>query len=89
VPFGIGFNKVLFSQPRFADQYRAALEEHYGGRALRAVKHAEFAGHKVAILSNALAQILLEMPLHKQPGQLLRRSATARAVYQRIRESIS
>lgn len=89
VPFVIGFNKVLFTQPHFADKYRAAVEEHYNGRALRAVKHADFAGHPVAILSDALAQILREVPVHKQPVQLLRRSATARAIYHRIRETIS
>jgi hypothetical protein len=71
VPFAIGFNKTLFTQPEYADYYRAELRSAFT-RGLRIQTQATvFAGHEVQYLAPVT------------PVDVLRRSETARSIYHR------
>jgi hypothetical protein len=69
-PFAIGFNKVFLSQPEYCQRYRAALVSDFDSRVRVATAFSVFAGHEVCLL------------LPQRPVDLLRKSATARALYQ-------
>ena len=71
VPFAVGFNKVLFTQPEFADYYRAELRTAFTRNLRIQTEATVFAGHDVQYLANVTAV------------NVLRRSETARSVYHR------
>jgi hypothetical protein len=71
VPFAIGFNKTLFTQPEYAAFYRAELSSTFA-KSLRIQTEATvFAGHEVQYLAPVT------------PVDILRRSETARSLYHR------
>jgi hypothetical protein len=70
-PFAIGFNKVFFAQPEYIEIYRGALESKYNTTAGIGVDNSTYAGHEVTLLFRTL----------KTPRRLLRKNATARALY--------
>ncbi|HEX4191024.1 MAG TPA: class I SAM-dependent methyltransferase [Marmoricola sp.] len=69
VPFAIGFNKVLFTRPEFAGDYRRAVDGAFAARLRVATQDSTFAGHEVTLM------------LRQGPALILRRSETARSVY--------
>ncbi|HET6153837.1 MAG TPA: class I SAM-dependent methyltransferase [Marmoricola sp.] len=69
VPFAIGFNKVLFTHPDYAADYRLAVERAFASRVRIATGVSTFAGHDVTLM------------LRQGPALILRRSETARTVY--------
>ena len=71
VPFGIGFNKTLFTQPEHAEFYRNELESAFTGSLRIQSFSTVFAGHPVVYLAPVT------------PVDILRRSETARSVYHR------
>jgi hypothetical protein len=76
VPFAIGFNKVLFSYPEFAEYYRGFLESHFGDRVLISTKTANFGTHEVLIIVRTL----------RRPRDLMSKSPIARRIYLRMQE---
>ncbi len=74
VPFYIGYNKVLFTQPEHADRYRKALDRAYADRTMTAVFESVFVNHPVSVL--------VPVPVH--PVHIARRSETARAAYRKV-----
>ena len=70
VPFGIGFNKTLFTQARHAERYRQALRDRFDGYLFAALDKC-FAGHDVVSL--------VKVPIH--PVHLARRSDALRRSY--------
>jgi hypothetical protein len=76
VPFAIGFNKVFFSLPAYAESYRNTLQDHFGERYLVAIKMSDFATHKVLILGR----------VPRRPRQLVGRNKTAKRIYRTIQE---
>jgi hypothetical protein len=75
VPFAIGFNKVFFCFPDYADYYRSKLRESFQDRYLLVVKSSEFAMHDVIVIARA----------PRSPRWLISRSDAARYIYRRIR----
>lgn len=71
VPFGIGFNKTLFTQPAYAEYYRTELESAFAGSLRIQTDSTVFAGAPVIYLAPVT------------PVDVLRRSETARSVYHR------
>ncbi|MBJ7339068.1 class I SAM-dependent methyltransferase [Mycolicibacterium sp.] len=71
VPFGIGFNKTLFTQPEYAEYYRTELESAFAGSLRIQSDSTVFAGHPVVYLAPVT------------PVDVLRRSETARSIYHR------
>jgi hypothetical protein len=71
VPFGIGFNKTLFTQPEYAEYYRAQLESAFTGSLRIQSDPTVFAGHPVLYLAPVT------------PVDVLRKSETARSIYHR------
>jgi hypothetical protein len=71
VPFAIGFNKTLFTQPEYADYYRAELRSAFTGGLRIQTEATVFAGHEVQYLAPVTAV------------DVLRRSETARSIYHR------
>lgn len=69
VPFAIGFNKTLFTQPEFADYYRAELVSAFTGNLRIQTEATVFAGHDVQYLAPVT------------PVDILRRSEAARTIY--------
>ena len=76
VPFAIGFNKVFFSSPKYAEFYRNILRANYEDRYLVFVHTSNFATHEVLILSRT----------PRRPRLLISRNETARKMYRRIQE---
>jgi hypothetical protein len=76
VPFAIGFNKVFFSSPVYAEYYRSTLRTHFEDRYILDVKTANFATHEVLVIGR----------LPRRPKQLIKRSETARRIYRSIQE---
>ena len=74
VPFYIGYNKVLFTQPEHATRYRQALDAAYSGRTMTAVFESSFVGHPVSVL----------VPVPKHPVHIARRNETLRSTYRKI-----
>ena len=74
VPFYVGYNKVLFTQPEHAERYRRTLDQAYAAKTMTAVFESTFVGHPVSIL--------VPVPLH--PTHIARRSDTARAAYHKV-----
>lgn len=72
-PFAIGFNKVFFAHPEYVDIYRSALESRYENTAGIGKENSTYAGHEVTLLFRA----------PRTPRRLLRKNATARALYRR------
>jgi Methyltransferase domain len=72
-PFAIGFNKVFFAQPEYIAIYRGALESKYNKTAGIGVNNSIYAGHEVTMLFRT----------PRTPRRLLRKNATARALYRR------
>ena len=70
VPFGIGFNKTLFTQARYAERYRRALRDRFDGYLFAALDK-RFAGYDVVSL--------VKVPIH--PVHLARRSDALRRSY--------
>ena len=71
VPFGIGFNKTLFTQPGYAEFYRQELESAFAGSLRIQSFSTVFAGAPVIYLAPVT------------PVDVLRRSETARSIYHR------
>jgi hypothetical protein len=76
VPFAIGFNKVLFSSPNYAENYRNILHAHFDNRYLIVVKMSDFATHDVLILGR----------VPRRPRQLIGRNKTAKELYLRMQQ---
>lgn len=74
VPFYIGYNKVLFTQPEHAARYRHAVDQVYGRRTMTAVFETVFGGHPVSVL----------VPVPKKPADIARRSESARTAYRKV-----
>ena len=75
VPFGIGYNKTLFTQPEYAARYRAALATGFEkSRLTAAFPEKSFAGYEVVIL----------VAVPKTPAHLARSSPTVRKVYRKL-----
>lgn len=74
VPFYIGYNKVLFTQPEHAARYRRVLDADYAGKTMTAVFESTFVGHPVSIL----------VPVPKHPVHIARRSEALRGAYQKV-----
>ncbi|BDX33840.1 hypothetical protein TUM20985_43870 [Mycobacterium antarcticum] len=75
VPFGIGYNKTLFTQPEFAARYRAALVKGFAKSRLTATfPERSFDGHEVVIL----------VAIPKTPAHLARTSPLARKLYHKV-----
>lgn len=51
VPFAVGFNKVFFSMPEYAESYRNALTVYFKTKLLVAEKIAAIAEHEVVVIS--------------------------------------
>ena len=80
VPFAIGFNKTLFTQPSSAAAYRAKIVDHYARQYLTVpLDGKSFAGHEVAVL--------VRVP--RTPVMLARRSGTARRVVRSVRAALA
>lgn len=75
-PFLIGFNKVFFTFPEYADTYRAAVREHFRRRLSIEMKMSDFASHEVLIMTR----------VPRWPWRLVKRSDTARQAYQWLQE---
>ncbi|WP_241473500.1 class I SAM-dependent methyltransferase [Mycolicibacterium neoaurum] len=78
VPFYIGYNKVLFTQPEHAARYRQALDAAYSGRTMTAVFESSFVGHPVSVL----------VPVPKHPVHIARRNETLRSTYRKITKGL-
>jgi len=76
VPFAIGFNKVFFCTPEYAQTYRDILRCEFEDRYLVLTKSSEFAGHEVLIISR----------VPRRPRQLVARNKAARRAYLRVQE---
>ncbi len=74
VPFYIGYNKVLFTQPEHADRYRRTLDAAYAGKTMTAIFESTFVGHTVSIL----------VPVPKHPAHIARRSDALRSTYRKV-----
>lgn len=74
VPFYIGFNKVLFTQPEHAERYRRALDQVYAAKTMTAVFESVFVNHPVSVL----------VPVPKHPAHIARRSEAARTAYRKV-----
>jgi Methyltransferase domain len=70
-PFAIGFNKVFFAEPEYTQIYRRAIESTYNRTMRISLVNSTYAGHEVTLLSRT----------PRTPRQLLRKNATARALY--------
>ncbi|MBS9533509.1 class I SAM-dependent methyltransferase [Mycobacterium sp. M1] len=73
-PFAIGFNKVFFAQPAYADTYRHAIEDRCRNAIRISTQTSTYAGHPVALV----------FPTPRTPRQLLRKNATARTIYRAL-----
>lgn len=73
-PFAIGFNKVFFSQPEYAQLFRHAIETKCAGTMRISADHATYLGHEVTLLFRT----------RKTPRDRLRKNRTARALYRRL-----
>lgn len=71
VPFAVGFNKTLFTQPEYADYYRGELAAGVAANAWLQSEETVFAGHPVVYVAPMTAV------------DLLRKSETARTIYHR------
>jgi hypothetical protein len=71
VPFTVGFNKVFFSSPEYAEYYRSILRRHLEKRYLVFGRTSDFAGHEVLIIGR----------VPRRPRDILSRSQTARRIY--------
>jgi hypothetical protein len=76
VPFAIGFNKVFFSLPAYADAYRSTLQKRFEDRYLVSVKSSNFATHDVLILGR----------VPRRPRQLAGRNKRAMRIYRSLQE---
>lgn len=74
VPFYIGYNKVLFSQPEHAERYRRRLDAAYAGKTMTAIFESSFVGHPVSVL----------VPVPKHPAHIARRSEALRSAYRKV-----
>jgi hypothetical protein len=74
VPFYIGYNKVLFTQPEHAASYRRALDAVYADKTMTAIFESTFVGHPVSIL----------VPVPKHPIHIARRNAALRNTYRKV-----
>jgi hypothetical protein len=83
VPFAIGFSKVFFSSPEYADYYRSTLQARYEAGHLVRVKMSRFAGHELLIIIPLPRQPTLHI---RQPSLLVSRSRTARYIYHRVQD---
>lgn len=75
VPFAIGFNKVLLTNPEFVVPYQRAVEVAFSDRYLTSVKESEFFGNHVSVVAR----------VRRTPRLILRRNRTLRRAYGRIR----
>lgn len=75
IPFAIGFNKVFFTQPAHADSYRRAVEAKCKHNWRITADNATYSGHEVALLWRT----------PRTPRGILRKNATATALYRRLR----
>jgi hypothetical protein len=73
-PFAIGFNKVFFSQPGYAEIYRHAVERKCENTMRISVETSKYAGHPVALVFST----------PRTPRRLLRKNATARTLYRSL-----
>ena len=71
VPFAVGFNKVLFTQPAYADDYREALRSAFSTGLRLQTEETVFDGHPVQYVAPVT------------PVDVIRRSETARSLYHR------
>lgn len=69
VPFAVGFNKVLFAAPDFADGYRAVVARAAAARARLHAHESRMAGHAVIVCTHFTAR----MRLRQYAGKALRR----------------
>ncbi|MFM8855896.1 MAG: class I SAM-dependent methyltransferase, partial [Actinomycetota bacterium] len=76
VPFAIGFNKVFFSRPECAADYRACVQAHFRRRPLEMTKLSEYAGCEVLVISR----------VPRRPRAMLSRNELARELYRRIQQ---
>lgn len=76
VPFAIGFNKVFFSFPSYAEYYRSILRRRFQDRYLVLVKTSEFAMHEVLIITRASRGL----------RGLISRNDAAKHIYHRVQE---
>ena len=75
VPFAIGFNKVFFCDPDYAEYYLNSLWMHFAGRYFITVKMSDFATSDVIVIAKT----------PRRPRTLLSRSELARNIYHRVR----
>ena len=84
VPFGIGYNKTLFTQPEYAARYRDALAAGFeSSRLTAAFPEKSFAGHEVVILvavPRTPAHLARTSPLAAAQVSLLSTRAPGRTV---------
>jgi hypothetical protein len=73
-PFAIGFNKVFFAQPGYAELYRHAVESKCANTMRLSTEDSCFAGHEV--------KLVFRTP--RTPRRLLRKNATARTLYRSL-----
>jgi hypothetical protein len=74
VPFAIGFNKVFFAQPDYAEIYRHAVEDKCNSIMRSSVESSTYAGHPVTLVFRT----------PRTPRRLLRKNATARTLYRSL-----
>lgn len=72
-PFAIGFNKVFFAMPDYADYYRAALTARFDDNYLIFVKSSHYMTHQVLVLART----------PRRPGALFAQNPTAKKIYRR------
>lgn len=75
VPFAIGFNKVFFSMPEFADFYRESLRRHFASNMFTFERASSFAAHDVVNMAR----------VPRRPRRLLARNRIARQLYHQLR----
>lgn len=76
VPFAIGFNKVFFCLPLYADTYRNTLQKNFADRYLVSTKTSYFGTHEVIVLSR----------VERNARRLVGRNKTAKRAYIRFLE---
>jgi hypothetical protein len=82
VPFAIGFNKVFFSSPEYADYYQSVLRSTFELGHLVLLKTGQFSDHEVVIIKRFPWQ---PREIIRQHRQLIGRSRTVRNVYYGVR----
>lgn len=74
VPFAVGFNKVFFALPDYAERYRETLRRTFDDRILIEIKTTPFAGHDVLAMGR----------VPRRPRDLARRSPAAKNLHDRL-----